>query len=163
MSDTERYSPRRKTVSIHLTDDEFDCIGLLNAFNRLHPDARILNIIWNSKPAAQYRCTQEICTVNNIERLVNGTALSPEKEEANFQGASIEDGSRMLWSKLHFAGVDLTKLPCFEEAEDGCLHFPLRSTIAIYTDSETRVAYLDWVMAVIKDFNQLLEHNQVFA
>lgn len=163
MQDTERCSARWKTASIHLDDDEFVCASLVSAFNQLHPEAKILNIIWNNKSAAQYRCTQETCTISDIVRLIDGSALHSEKAKANFQDTSIDEGTRMLWSKLHFAGIDPTKLPSFEAIENGCLHFPLRSTIAIYTDSKTRVAYLDWVMAVIKDFNQLIKHNRISA
>lgn len=161
MQDTERCSTRWKTISIHLTNDEFVCTHLLNAFNKLHPEAKILNVIWNNKPAAQYRCTQKICTINEIERLVGGIALFSEQAIANFQGTSVEEGTRMLWSKLHFAGVNLSELHCFEDVENGHIYFPLRSTMAIYTDLKTRVAYLDWVMAVTKNFNQLVKHNRV--
>lgn len=161
IQDTKRCSTRWKTVSIHLTNDEFVCASLASAFNQLHPEAEILNIIWNNKSAAQYRCTQETCKISDIERLINNTALPPEKANANFQGTSIDEGTRMLWSKLHFAGIDPTKLTCFEVVENGCLHFPLRSSIEIYTDLKTRVAYLDWVMAVTKNFNQLVKHNRI--
>lgn len=154
-----RQISRWKTVSVNFTNDDFVCIGLFNAFNELHPDARVLDIYWNNKRAAQYRCTDEICTFYNIERLVDNTALSAERAAISFQGISVEEGTKRLWSNLHFAGIQMNKISCFEAIEDACRYFPLRSIITIYTNPEIRVAYLDWVLAVTKDFNQLIKYS----
>ncbi|WP_157474323.1 hypothetical protein [Leucothrix mucor] len=154
---------RWKTVSVNFTNDDFVCIGLFRAFNDSHADAKILDIYWNNKHAARYRCTQEICTVYNIERLIDDTALSPEKASASFRGISIEKGTKMLWSNLHFAGIEIDKIACLETVEDACSYFPLRGDITIYTDPEVRVAYLDWVLAVTRDFNQLIKYSRASA
>lgn len=161
--DTQPSSGRYKTASVHFTNDDFVCVGLLNAFNQQHPNALVLDVIWNGKPVARYRCTKKTCTIGDIERLIGDAALSPEKANADFKGTSVEEGTKLLWSNLHLAGVNPSELPYFGAVENGCLHFPLRSAIAIYTDPQVRVTYLDWVIAVTKSFDRLLGHSRLSA
>lgn len=94
-SSTGAYSPRWKTVSVYLTDNEFCHTGLLEAFNQKHPEASVLTVFWNNEAVAQY--------------------------------------------------------------------LPLQDNIQVHTDSETRMAYLDWARAVIKNFDALIQFSRETA
>lgn len=153
------YSPRWKTVSVHLSSAEFDLMGLVRAFNQ-NPEASILTVVWNNKVAAQYRCTNEYCMLTNFERLADNFPITTEQAEANFLDRSVEDGTKQLWSTLYLAGIDPSLVPSFESIENGTQHMPLKDTIQIYTDTQTRVIYLDWSLAVIKNFNALVQFSQ---
>jgi hypothetical protein len=162
-SSTGAYSPRWKTVSVYLTDNEFCHTGLLEAFNQRHPEASVLNVFWNNEAVAQYRCTEKTCRLNNFERLINNAPISRERASADFFDTSVEQGTKKLWSNLYFAGIDPALVSCFEAIESGSQYLPLQDDIQIHTDSETRVAYLDWTSAVIKNFDALIQFSRETA
>ncbi|WP_022950237.1 hypothetical protein [Leucothrix mucor] len=162
-SSTGAYSPRWKTVSVYLTDNEFGRRGLLEAFNQHHPEASVLNVFWNNKAVAQYRCTEETCRFSNFERLVDGAPIPVEQANADFLETSVEQGTKQLWSNLYFAGIDPALVSDFEAIENGSQYLPLQDNIQVHTDSQTRVAYLDWSSAVIKNFDALIQFSRETA
>lgn len=162
-SSTGAYSPRWKTVSVYLTDNEFCHTGLLEAFNQKHPEASVLTVFWNNEAVAQYRCTEKTCRLNNFERLINNAPISSEQANADFLNTSVEQGTKKLWSNLYFAGIDPTSVSYFEAIEHGSQYLPLQDNIRIHTDPKARVAYLDWTRAVIKNFDALIQFSRETA
>lgn len=162
--DMIRAYPNRqeqKSVAMKGTQKEQRTRAVINAFNKLCPEANTLEVIWEDQLKDIYMCTQEACNADNLVWIPINYEENLKARFPSFLGRTVVEGAKLLWSNAVLDNVDTFTIDTFDDVKDGHKYMPFVDDSRVNGENSIKVEYLEWCVEVINEFNEIIRKGKL--